>query len=89
MSEKHTINTKTALSYPYHGDWEIGESFEIVRHKYLVVTEAQAHSFERLIQAQGRENFKGVWIRKPSDPYLVVQFTDLVIGIEPDGYAHS
>jgi hypothetical protein len=88
FGEKYTINTRTALICPYHGGHEIGQSFEIVRHTYLVVTKAQAESFERVIEQQGRKNYVRAWMDS-LDKHVMIQFAHIFIGIEPDGYAHS
>ena len=84
FGEKYTINTKTALTYPYHGGYEIGQSFEIVRHRYLVVTRAQAESFERVIEQESRKNYVRAWMDS-SDKHVMIQFAYIFIGIEPDG----
>lgn len=87
-TQKYAINTSTALAYPYQGYLEIGGSFEIVRHKYLVVTEAQAQSFERVIGQESRKSYVRAWM-DPCDRHVMVQFAHIFIGIEPDGHAHS
>jgi hypothetical protein len=55
----------------------------------LLITPEQAESLERVIARQGPENLEAIALDYGSDPTLFVKFTHILIGIEPDGYAHS
>lgn len=94
------INTTcgTAVANPAflsHLDCPLGDSFTLcgtggMKFRYLVVTPEQAESFARVVKHQGKENLLGVSLDGfCGDYYLALTFKHIMIGIEPDGYAHS
>ena len=91
-SEKFTISIRplSRTAYPYYGPHEIGQHFDnIAGDTYLVITAAQAQSFEHVIARQGGRNLQAISLEFGPNPALMVNFTDILVGIESDGYAHS
>lgn len=86
---KYVISTRTKQVHPYYGNHEIGESFtNIGGDEHLVITPEQATAFTKVVAHQGEAALKNIFM--PSfDKYLGLQFDHILIGIEPDGYAHS
>ena len=87
-----TINLKHGTVNPYFTPpdpaLKAGDTFVHNGRGYLLVSDEQGASFERVLHHQGHENYVSAHYDH-LDGYLAVQFKGLFIGIEPDGYAHS
>lgn len=90
MSNLVAFDIRGRLWYCVSGDLSLGDRFTIHGRDYIVLREAQAESLKRVLASRGDD------AARPEEVYYdhlngnaAVQFPDIYIGIEEDGYAHS
>lgn len=65
-----------------------GNNLELNGTTWFSITEEQAVSAKNVLLHQGRENFEGAHYDTMCE-CLMLKFKYILIGVEPDGYAHS